>query len=242
MRRIFPERSSCHTLGEANSTDHVPVGSVSFRVVDSDWRPPTPDSHRGSLRDLPVHGGDVAEWHPACRALSAAAHASQVPPWPHLHPQGQPIGKSGRQGGRRLLSEAASHSQWGDEFCVRLQVRTLRMHLYTGIQLVCLIILWAVMSTAASLAFPFVLILTVPVKMFLLPRIFSTREMQCVSHPQLVAASLSTHSQWCQVFFVIFQVRSTRWETIVCLQDHDANIQYVVQQDRLNRVQIQHIV
>ncbi|XP_048869442.1 anion exchange protein 2b isoform X2 [Brienomyrus brachyistius] len=60
------------------------------------------------------------------------------------------------------------------------KVRTLRMHLYTGIQLVCLIVLWAVMSTAASLAFPFVLILTVPVKMFLLPRIFSTREMQCL--------------------------------------------------------------
>uniref|UniRef100_A0A8C8JGV7 Anion exchange protein n=1 Tax=Oncorhynchus tshawytscha TaxID=74940 RepID=A0A8C8JGV7_ONCTS len=60
------------------------------------------------------------------------------------------------------------------------KVRTLRMHLFTGIQLVCLAALWAVMSTAASLAFPFVLILTVPVKWFLLPRIFTTREMQCV--------------------------------------------------------------
>uniref|UniRef100_A0A8C1URK0 Solute carrier family 4 member 2b n=1 Tax=Cyprinus carpio TaxID=7962 RepID=A0A8C1URK0_CYPCA len=60
------------------------------------------------------------------------------------------------------------------------KVRTLRMHLYTAIQVVCLAVLWAVMSTVASLAFPFVLIMTVPVKMFLLPRIFSTREMQCV--------------------------------------------------------------
>ncbi|XP_045062144.1 anion exchange protein 2-like isoform X2 [Coregonus clupeaformis] len=60
------------------------------------------------------------------------------------------------------------------------KVRTLRMHLFTGIQLVCLAALWAVMSTAASLAFPFVLILTVPVKWFLLPRIFTTREMQCL--------------------------------------------------------------
>ncbi|KAJ8418698.1 hypothetical protein AAFF_G00001970 [Aldrovandia affinis] len=58
------------------------------------------------------------------------------------------------------------------------KVRTLRMHLYTGIELLCLAALWAVMSTAASLAFPFVLILTVPVKMFLLPRIFTAREMQ----------------------------------------------------------------
>uniref|UniRef100_A0A673YUA5 Anion exchange protein n=1 Tax=Salmo trutta TaxID=8032 RepID=A0A673YUA5_SALTR len=59
------------------------------------------------------------------------------------------------------------------------KVKTLRMHLYTVIQLVCLAALWAVMSTVASLAFPFVLILTVPVKMFLLSRIFTAREMQC---------------------------------------------------------------
>ncbi|XP_051909773.1 anion exchange protein 2b isoform X2 [Hippocampus zosterae] len=60
------------------------------------------------------------------------------------------------------------------------KVRTLRMHLFTCIQMVCLAVLWAVMSTQASLAFPFVLILTVPVKMFLLPRIFTSREMICL--------------------------------------------------------------
>uniref|UniRef100_A0A8C4GP24 Anion exchange protein n=1 Tax=Dicentrarchus labrax TaxID=13489 RepID=A0A8C4GP24_DICLA len=60
------------------------------------------------------------------------------------------------------------------------KVRTLRMHLFTCIQLVCLGVLWAVMSTQASLAFPFVLILTVPVKMFLLRRIFTTREIACL--------------------------------------------------------------
>ncbi|XP_077410262.1 anion exchange protein 2b isoform X2 [Vanacampus margaritifer] len=60
------------------------------------------------------------------------------------------------------------------------KVRTLRMHLFTCIQMVCLAVLWAVMSTQASLAFPFVLILTVPVKMFLLPRIFTCREMLCL--------------------------------------------------------------
>ncbi|XP_062382111.1 anion exchange protein 2a [Sardina pilchardus] len=60
------------------------------------------------------------------------------------------------------------------------KVRTMRMHLFTGIQIVCLASLWAVMSTSASLAFPFVLILTVPVKMFLLPWIFTSREMQCL--------------------------------------------------------------
>ncbi|XP_062377776.1 anion exchange protein 2b isoform X2 [Sardina pilchardus] len=66
-----------------------------------------------------------------------------------------------------------------DHMYVR-KVKTLRMHLYTAVQVVCLAALWAVMSTAASLAFPFVLILTVPVKMFLLPRIFTAREMQCL--------------------------------------------------------------
>lgn len=71
------------------------------------------------------------------------------------------------------------------------QVRTLRMHLFTFIQLVCLAALWAVMSTQASLAFPFVLIMTVPVKMFLLPRIFTSREMACVSLPLEGDAGLS---------------------------------------------------
>nr|QOU09171.1 csolute carrier family 4 member 2B [Lateolabrax maculatus] len=60
------------------------------------------------------------------------------------------------------------------------KVRTLRMHLFTCIQLVCLAALWAVMSTQASLAFPFVLILTIPVKMFLLRRIFTVREIACL--------------------------------------------------------------
>lgn len=61
------------------------------------------------------------------------------------------------------------------------QVKTLRMHLFTTIQLISLAVLWAVMSTVASLAFPFVLILTIPVRMYLLPWIFTKREMQCVS-------------------------------------------------------------
>lgn len=68
------------------------------------------------------------------------------------------------------------------------------MHLFTCIQLVCLAALWAVMSTQASLAFPFVLIMTVPVKMFLLPRIFTSREMACVSSPP--EGTLGSHALW----------------------------------------------
>ncbi|XP_053914374.1 anion exchange protein 2 isoform X2 [Cuculus canorus] len=60
------------------------------------------------------------------------------------------------------------------------KVRTLRMHLFTGLQLACLAVLWAVMSTVASLAFPFILILTVPLRMCLLRRIFTDHEMKCL--------------------------------------------------------------
>ncbi|XP_028987262.3 anion exchange protein 2a [Betta splendens] len=58
------------------------------------------------------------------------------------------------------------------------KVRTLRMHLYTLVQLTCLSLLWVVMATAAALAFPFVLLLTIPVRMLLLPRLFTGRELQ----------------------------------------------------------------
>uniref|UniRef100_A0A8C6BHL5 Anion exchange protein n=1 Tax=Monodon monoceros TaxID=40151 RepID=A0A8C6BHL5_MONMO len=64
------------------------------------------------------------------------------------------------------------------------KVRTLRMHLFTALQLLCLAVLWAVMSTAASLAFPFILILTVPLRMLVLTRIFTEREMKCVRLPR----------------------------------------------------------
>ncbi|XP_077349811.1 anion exchange protein 2 isoform X2 [Lithobates pipiens] len=60
------------------------------------------------------------------------------------------------------------------------KVRTLRMHLFTVLQLICLAVLWVVMSTAASLAFPFVLILTVPLRIFILRRIFTERELKCL--------------------------------------------------------------
>lgn len=62
------------------------------------------------------------------------------------------------------------------------QVRTLRMHLFTVVQLTCLSLLWVVMATAAALAFPFVLLLTIPVRMLLLPHLFTRRELQSVSH------------------------------------------------------------
>ena len=55
------------------------------------------------------------------------------------------------------------------------------MHMFTLIQLVCLGILWAVKMSPFSLALPFVLIMTIPLRMFMTGRLFSTMEMKCVS-------------------------------------------------------------
>lgn len=56
------------------------------------------------------------------------------------------------------------------------------MHLFTGIQIICLVVLWVVKSfQAISLILPFILILTVPLRRLLLPLIFRELELKCVS-------------------------------------------------------------
>uniref|UniRef100_A0A4W4DXB6 Anion exchange protein n=1 Tax=Electrophorus electricus TaxID=8005 RepID=A0A4W4DXB6_ELEEL len=62
-------------------------------------------------------------------------------------------------------------------------VKTWRMHLFTIIQLFCLAVLWAVKSTLISLALPFVLILTIPLRLFMSRYLFTDVEMKCVSDP-----------------------------------------------------------
>lgn len=64
------------------------------------------------------------------------------------------------------------------------------MHLFTFIQLLCLAVLWVVKMSAFSLALPFVLILTVPLRMVMTGTLFSTLEMKCVS-TSLVHAGFS---------------------------------------------------
>lgn len=61
-----------------------------------------------------------------------------------------------------------------------LQVSTGRMHVFTAIQIVCLAVLWIVKSSPVSLALPFVLILTIPLRMFMTGRLFTEVEMKCV--------------------------------------------------------------
>ncbi|XP_041673493.1 solute carrier family 4 member 1a (Diego blood group) [Cheilinus undulatus] len=60
------------------------------------------------------------------------------------------------------------------------RVSTMRMHLFTFIQLICLAVLWMVKMSPFSLALPFVLILTIPLRMFMTGRIFSDLEMKCL--------------------------------------------------------------
>ncbi|XP_034429456.1 anion exchange protein 3 [Hippoglossus hippoglossus] len=60
------------------------------------------------------------------------------------------------------------------------KVKTWRMNMFTIIQLACIVALWVVKSTVASLAFPFVLIMTVPLRRLVLSRIFQERELQAL--------------------------------------------------------------
>ncbi|XP_074835431.1 band 3 anion transport protein isoform X2 [Carettochelys insculpta] len=58
------------------------------------------------------------------------------------------------------------------------RVKTWRMHVFTLTQIVCLASLWAVKSSPASLGLPFLLILTVPLRRFLLPKVFRDIELK----------------------------------------------------------------
>lgn len=60
------------------------------------------------------------------------------------------------------------------------RVPTMKMHLYTLIQVICLAILWAIKSSAFSLALPFVLILTIPLRMLMTGHVFTVTEMKCL--------------------------------------------------------------
>uniref|UniRef100_A0A8C6PLI3 Anion exchange protein n=1 Tax=Nothobranchius furzeri TaxID=105023 RepID=A0A8C6PLI3_NOTFU len=60
------------------------------------------------------------------------------------------------------------------------RVSTGRMHLFTAIQMVCLGLLWLVKSSPISLALPFVLILTIPLRMLMTGHLFTKLEMKCL--------------------------------------------------------------
>ncbi|XP_039511199.1 solute carrier family 4 member 1b (Diego blood group) isoform X2 [Pimephales promelas] len=60
------------------------------------------------------------------------------------------------------------------------RVSTSRMHVFTAIQIVCLAVLWMVKSSPLSLALPFILILTIPLRMLMTGRLFTEEEIKCL--------------------------------------------------------------
>lgn len=55
------------------------------------------------------------------------------------------------------------------------------MNIFTIIQILCVVVLWAVKLSPGALAFPFVLLLLVPFRLFVLNRIFTHEELERVS-------------------------------------------------------------
>ena len=60
------------------------------------------------------------------------------------------------------------------------QVKTLKMHLYTGLQILGLVILWVVKSSTLALAFPFFVVGMVPYRLTF-KLFFNPRELEAVS-------------------------------------------------------------
>uniref|UniRef100_A0A672HA12 Solute carrier family 4 member 1a (Diego blood group) n=1 Tax=Salarias fasciatus TaxID=181472 RepID=A0A672HA12_SALFA len=90
---------------------------------------------------------------------------------------------------RMLLLITPKKYHPSDAYATR--VSTMRMHLFTFIQLVCLAVLWVVKMSPFSLALPFVLILTIPLRMVMTGTVFTNLEMKCVS--RFAAAGVHTH-------------------------------------------------
>lgn len=80
-------------------------------------------------------------------------------------------------------------------FCFYKQVQTMKMHLFTLIQLVCLCFLWLIKSSSISLTLPFFLILMVPLRANF-TYLFSPQELRAVSsfHFMLIKFKISFHS------------------------------------------------
>lgn len=79
---------------------------------------------------------------------------------------------------RMLLLITPKKYHPSDAYATR--VSTIRMHLFTLIQILCLAILWMVKMSDFSLALPFVLLLTIPLRMFMTGTVFTELEMKCL--------------------------------------------------------------
>ncbi|KAK7940605.1 hypothetical protein WMY93_003931 [Mugilogobius chulae] len=79
---------------------------------------------------------------------------------------------------RMLLLITPKKYHPSDAYATR--VSTLRMHLFTLIQVICLAVLWVVKMSDFSLALPFVLLLTIPLRMVMTGTLFTELEMKCL--------------------------------------------------------------
>ncbi|XP_033827070.1 band 3 anion exchange protein-like [Periophthalmus magnuspinnatus] len=79
---------------------------------------------------------------------------------------------------RMLLLITPKKYHPSDAYATR--VSTLRMHIFTFIQIICLAILWVVKMSPFSLALPFVLLLTIPLRMVMTGTLFTEMEMKCL--------------------------------------------------------------
>lgn len=68
------------------------------------------------------------------------------------------------------------------------KVRTWKMHAFTGIQLLMLAILWIVKQSPAALCFPFVLMLLIPIRLYLLPYAFANMELNALDGKEATSA------------------------------------------------------
>ena len=60
------------------------------------------------------------------------------------------------------------------------QVRTIKMHMFTIIQVILVVILWIVKSTIAAIAFPLLVFLMVPLRLRVMPKFFTHEELEVV--------------------------------------------------------------
>ncbi|XP_069177811.1 LOW QUALITY PROTEIN: band 3 anion transport protein [Procambarus clarkii] len=69
------------------------------------------------------------------------------------------------------------------------KVRTWKMHTFTGIQLLMLVVLWIVKQSPAALCFPFVLMLLIPMRLYLLPYGFTNPELSALDGKEASACN-----------------------------------------------------
>ncbi|XP_064098024.1 anion exchange protein 3-like isoform X2 [Macrobrachium nipponense] len=68
------------------------------------------------------------------------------------------------------------------------KVRTWKMHAFTGCQLLFLGVLWGVKESPASLIFPFLLLLLIPLRLFIFPLVFTATELNALDGEEANAA------------------------------------------------------